>query len=186
MDSDTSGWIFKKLLWPSYSSLLKSWNVSSGDFKSLILFKIPKETYTKITSYKLSTSSPHQKLKQNIRNSAKSCHPKAILYADSTPALIMGAYDGYWYIFGTSRNCLRKYSKLSLSNIEQVLKSFWKGKWKQIKEKHPLIRLRFNFQVCSAAIYCKKLALNDIWWFFVSLELLPITFDLRNMFYSQS
>ena len=80
------------------------------------------------------------------------------LYADSTPALIMGAYDGYWYIFGTSRNCLRKYSKLSLSNIEQVLKSFWKGKWKQIKEKHPLIRLRFNFQVCSAAIYCKKIS----------------------------
>ena len=102
-------------------------------------------------------------------------------YADSTPALIMGAYDGYWYIFGTSRNCLRKYSKLSLSNIEQVLKSFWKGKWKQIKEKHPLIRLRFNFQVCSAAIYCKKLALNDIWWFlfhwnfYLSLS--------RNMFY---
>lgn len=108
------------------------------------------------------------------------------LYADSTPALIMGAYDGYWYIFGTSRNCLRKYSKLSLSNIEQVLKSFWKGKWKQINEKHPPIRLRFNFQVCSAAIYCKKISFEWYLMIFVSLELLPITFYLRNMFYSQS
>lgn len=86
------------------------------------------------------------------------------LYADSTPALIMGTYDGYWYIFGTSRNCLRKYSKLSLSNLEQVRKSFWK--W--IKEKHPLIRLSFNFQVCRAAIYFKKLTL--IFDDFVSLE----------------
>lgn len=83
------------------------------------------------------------------------------LYADSTLALIMGAYDGYWYIFGTARNCLRKYSKLSLSNLEQVRKSFWKGKGKWIKE----IKLRFNFQVCNTAIYFKKLTLNDIWWF---------------------
>lgn len=107
------------------------------------------------------------------------------LYADSTSALITGTYDGYWCIFGTVRNCLRKYSKLSLSNLEQVCKSFWKAVWKWNKEKHPLIRLRFNFQECSAAIYLKKINSEAIWWFyFIGIFTKP--FDLRNMFNSQS